>query len=119
MGISTTGKCVGLPTRTSGHVGEKSTGEHHPFGVCRVGSPNTLHGWLTMIAREAMDMALLPGIQHSSISLEEVRKVWPGGVMCAGEAQFEELLDYPFNGLFAHPLNGGDHPAMRASSSAA
>jgi GR25 family glycosyltransferase involved in LPS biosynthesis len=67
-------------------------------------SPEWLTSWLEMIAREAMDQQLLPGIQHPKISIEMVRELWPAGVKSIEETDLETLIDYPFNLLFDHPV---------------
>lgn len=66
---------------------------------------HALKRWLAMIAREAMDMGLLPGIQHPHIPIERVRECWSAGAQPATPDGIEALLDYPYNGLFPHPLN--------------
>lgn len=66
---------------------------------------HALKKWLAMIAREAMDMGLLPGIQHQRIPIEQVAACWSAGAQPAASAEIEALLDYPYNGLFPHPLN--------------
>jgi Glycosyltransferase family 25 (LPS biosynthesis protein) len=68
-------------------------------------STERLRDWLQMIAREALDMELLPGIQHPRLTLERLRAVWPAGVFPPEEAKLEEWTGYPWNGLFPHPLN--------------
>ncbi|MGI8604084.1 MAG: glycosyltransferase family 25 protein [Verrucomicrobiales bacterium] len=69
--------------------------------------PDRLAAWLVMIAREALDMGLLPALQHSKISIEDVRDRWPAGVHHVATADLAGLVNYPFNGLFPHPLNNG------------
>lgn len=59
--------------------------------------------WLSMIAREAMDMGKIPGIQHPNITQEMVESLWPSGVQDAKNADLPAMTDYPFNGLFPHP----------------
>lgn len=76
-------------------------------------STERLRDWLSLIAREAMNMERLPGIQHPDISIERVRHLWAAGVRPAEEAPVQEWLGYPWNGLFPHPLNEG--PAVPAA----
>lgn len=64
-----------------------------------------LRDWLQMIAREALDVEKLPGIQHPSLTVDRLRALWPAGVFPAAEARLEEWTGYPWNGLFPHPLN--------------
>lgn len=61
--------------------------------------------WLKMIAEEALSMAMLPGIQHPQITSEKVAAHWRAGTIGIREMNLTELADYPFNGLFKHPLN--------------
>ncbi len=70
-----------------------------------VNSDQALRQWLEMIAHEALDLGKLPGIQHPAIALPKVAEAWRGGVLDGTEADLEALADYPFNGLFGHPLN--------------
>lgn len=70
-----------------------------------VDSDERLRDWLIMIAREAMDRERLPAIQHPDISLERVRRLWRPGVWPLAEAPLVDWADYPWNGLFPHPLN--------------
>jgi hypothetical protein len=67
--------------------------------------PAALDAWLAMIAREALDMGLLPGIQHARIPRGAVEGRWPAGVLASGAEAVRPLLDYPFNGLFSHPAS--------------
>lgn len=76
--------------------------------------------WLSMVAREAMDMGKLPGIQHPHITREMVSSLWLSGVIDANDADLPAMVDYPFNGLFPHPLNQtGIACGAREGSSAA
>ena len=68
-------------------------------------SDDRLRDWLAMIAREAMDREKLPALQHPEISLERVRRQWPAGAWPLEESQPGVWRDYPWNGLFPHPLN--------------
>ena len=68
-------------------------------------SDERLRDWLAMIAREAMDMEKLPAIQHPDIPLDRLRRHWPPGVHPVEETALAPLQDYPWNGLFPHPLN--------------
>ena len=70
------------------------------------GSLPKLKKCLETIAREALHRALLPGIAHARISLEAIREAWGERVLSLEEAKLDEMLDYPFNKLFKHPLNG-------------
>lgn len=70
-----------------------------------VGSPDSLRSWLKLIASEAIRHWMLPAIWHPEISYEEVCKHWAPGVVRLGDADLEELLRYPANGLFEHPIN--------------
>jgi hypothetical protein len=106
--------------RQSVHFGNQLKGdtlEDIGLDAC-VGSQHALEGWLAMIAREAMDMGLLPGIYHPGISAERVGSCWKAGVYPAAEADLSQLIDYPFNSLFPHPVNGADIQATRGSSAA-
>jgi hypothetical protein len=69
-----------------------------------VGEPDKLRKWLTMIANESIDLYRLPALQHPQISFEEIQAVWPAGAIALHEANLCELIHYPFNGLFPHPL---------------
>ena len=94
-------------TRGSVHFGNNlkaGTLEDIGLDAC-VHDDHALKRWLAMIARESMDMGLLPGIQHPSIPIERVRECWSAGAQPATSAETEALLDYPYNGLFPHPLN--------------
>jgi Glycosyltransferase family 25 (LPS biosynthesis protein) len=77
-----------------------------------VESSERLRDWLTMVAREAIDRALLPGIQHPRISLKRVTDLWPAGVNDLPTVTLEELADYPFNELFPHPVNSREQDAF-------
>lgn len=90
------------------------TKEDKGLDAC-VDSLEGLQNWLSVIAREAMDMGMIPGIQHPRIPIESIRKAWVSGVIPAEEADCEHLLRYPYNGLFPHPLL--THP-QRTSSAA-
>ena len=70
-----------------------------------VTSTERLRDWLSMIAREAMDMEKLPGISHPALTLDRLFPLWPAGVFSAEEAKVEQWTGYPWNGLFPHPLN--------------
>lgn len=67
--------------------------------------PEGLQEWLIHIAREALDQGVLPGIQHPMLKLEQVASCWSAGVREFAGEDLSALLDYPFNGLFPHPLN--------------
>ncbi len=84
-----------------------------------VGSDEELRKWLQLIAREAMDMQLVPGISHEAIPMGRVRSCWSSSVLDVGQAKLDELIGYPFNGLFAHALNEGTMGCAELRSSSA
>ncbi len=95
------------------------TAEDTGLDAC-VGNRDKLAHWLHMIAAEAIALGRLPCWQHAGISLAEVRAVWPAGAFALGEADLPQLLDYPFNGLFPHPLaERGPAPTAQRLSHAA
>lgn len=79
------------------------TGEDIGLDAC-AGNRDKLAEWLHLIAGEALDLGRLPCWQHAHISLDEVRAVWPAGANGLADADLPRLLDYPYNGLFPHPL---------------
>ncbi|WP_367873277.1 glycosyltransferase family 25 protein [Luteolibacter sp. Populi] len=87
-----------------GNTLKPGTFEDAGLDAC-VGEQQELEKWLAMIAGEALDRGMLPGIRHAEITMEEAGACWPAGIRDAGGADFESLLNYPYNGLFAHPLN--------------
>lgn len=57
-------------------------GTHEDIGLDKcVNDPVALSIWLKMIAREALDRHLLPGIQHPLISREDVLREWRAGLL--------------------------------------
>lgn len=86
-----------------GHNLKPGTCEDVGLDAC-VKKRKKLREFLVMIAGEAIDLGVLPGWQHPQISAEEVRRAWPAGAIEAADADFGRLLDYPFNGLFPHPV---------------
>ncbi len=70
------------------------------------GGDAALGRWLSMIAREAMDMGLLPGISHPRIPAPAVERCWRAGTVPPEPGEISSRLDYPFNGLFSHPASG-------------
>ncbi len=79
-----------------------------------VGNPEELKLWLRLIASEALDRSLLPGIQHAQIGLADIAKLWPAGAYELSQCNLAAMRDYPFNGLFPHPLNGNRQAAPAA-----
>jgi hypothetical protein len=70
-----------------------------------VGSASELKKWLDEIADESLSMGKLPGVCHPEISLESVAEIWSNWVIESTDADLEKMADYPFNGLFRHPVN--------------
>jgi hypothetical protein len=64
-----------------------------------------LKEWLETIADEALTMGKLPGICHPEILLESVAEIWGRWVIDSSKANLPKMTDYPFNGLFRHPVN--------------
>ena len=81
-----------------------------------VGSPDNLHTWLKMIAKEAMDHWKLPAISHPLISKENVAALWASGVRNGPADDAFTLINYPGNGLFPHALNEGIRISTEDSS---
>ncbi|MEO5913304.1 MAG: glycosyltransferase family 25 protein [Luteolibacter sp.] len=63
------------------------------------GSAELLSNRLLNIAREALEIGLLPGINHPAISSELVEKHWAAGVISASTADLPHLVDYAFGNL--------------------
>ncbi len=61
--------------------------------------PEELERWLAIIAREALERGLLPGICHPAITLQEVAGCWPAGARDALAADIPDLLLYTSRGL--------------------
>lgn len=89
------------------HFGNhRKEGTLEDIGLDRcVNDDHELGVWLEMIAREAIDRGMLPGLSHPSISRDRVASLWTAGAFAAEAADLSSLLDYPYNGLFPHPLN--------------
>lgn len=86
--------------------------------VC-VDSDFALGEWLEMIAREAIEMGRLPGLQHPRIPTDRLNSYWAAGVHRYREiADLGRLADYPYNGLFPHPLNQSPVGSIQGSTAA-
>ena len=68
-----------------------------------LGNASKTTQWLHLIAREAISLGRLPAAWHECTSLAELQPLWPAGVHPVDRFD-DDLLDYPFNGLFDHPF---------------
>ncbi len=102
---SCAGEAPDLPSRV--HFGNNLTpGTFQDIGLDKcVDDRKELVAWLELIAKEAISLGLLPGISHPGIPYQVISSIWPAGVVDAQGADLAALGDYPFNGLFTHPLN--------------
>ena len=85
------------------HIGGKSC-VSRDLNECQRGNLK-LVDWLRRNAQEALSQQKLPGISHPDISIEEVVREWGKRVLVGDGLNFADLIKYPFNGLFAHPVN--------------
>lgn len=95
------------------HAGHNlKAGTWEDVGVARAHRDDArLREFLGMIADEAMSLWRLPAVSHPHLTVDRLASLWPAGCRDAsamGPRDLRDLADYPFNGLFAHPLN--DHP---------
>lgn len=75
-----------------------------------------LKAWLSMIAREALDLHRIPVWQCDAISLERVKKNWPAGAFELEEVDLASLVDYPWNGLIPSSWGGAVFPVTAPSA---
>jgi hypothetical protein len=61
--------------------------------------------WLRTHAALALAHGRLPAIVSNYGSCDYLSEIWPAGIRQAGETDTESLSDYPYNGLFPHPMN--------------
>jgi hypothetical protein len=74
------------------------------LGECLRGNVK-LSKWLQQTADEALSKNQLPGICHPEIPIEKVESEWGNWVVDSVKADLAKLIEYPFNGLFRHPVN--------------
>lgn len=67
-----------------------------------IGRPEALQHWLWRIAEEALDLGLIPCAHHPLLIQHHVDKFWPRTLPATHLAPV--LVDYPANGLIAHPF---------------
>lgn len=80
-------------------------------GLDAADTPQALRRWLAMIAREALDEGKLPALSHPTIAASDIQAVWKPTTYRLDRAQdLTAWLDYPFNNLFPHPINGLPEP---------
>jgi hypothetical protein len=67
--------------------------------------------WLRSHALYALAHGRLPAIPDGRGRLKLLKELWRAGVYEAGDADLPALCDYPYNGLFPHPMNSKtSHP---------
>lgn len=68
--------------------------------------PPELLEWMHTASRRALAYGRLPALPSNGTPAPEIlQRLWPAGIIRYPGADLSALADYPFNGLFSHPMS--------------